>query len=146
MLPRRMAAFAAVLVVALPLLASPLQKEMREVERIRGLSFLHDVETVAIDRGTLPSMLRKQMEKGLPYSWDDYITVLRALHLVDPSTRDVQGKLIDLLDQQVLAFYDPDAHVYYSIKQPPKGLPEMPKDMPFDEAVAAHELTHALQD
>ena len=32
MLPRRMAAFAAFLLVALPLLASPLQKEMREVE------------------------------------------------------------------------------------------------------------------
>jgi hypothetical protein len=91
-------------------------------------------------------MLRKQMEKGLPYSWDDYIVVLRALHLVDPATRDVQGKLIELLDQQVLAFYDPDAHIYYSINQPPKGLPPLPKEMSFEDSVAVHELTHALQD
>ena len=146
MLPRRLAAFLAFLLTALPLLASPLQKEMREVERIRGLSFLHDVDTVAIDRKVLPLMLRDQMEKELPYSWDDYITVLRALHLVDPSTHDVQGALIDLLDQQVLAFYDPDRHVYYSINQPPAGLPALPKEMPFDEAVAVHELTHAMQD
>src|SRR5438552_7714145 len=114
MLPRRLATFIASLLVALPLLASPLQKEMHEVERIRGLSFLHDVDTIAIDRDALPSMLRNQMEKELPYSWEDYIVVLRALHLVDPSTHDVQGALIDLLDQQVLAFYDPDRHVYYS--------------------------------
>src|SRR5947209_3820575 len=146
MLTRRLAAFLTSLVVTLPLLASPLEKSMREVEHLRGLAFLHDVDTIALNRDVLPSILRKQMEKGLPYSWDDYIVVLRALHLVDPSTKDVQGKLIDLLEQQVLAFYDPDAHVYYSIRQPPKGLPEMPKEMSFDHAVAAHELTHALQD
>ena len=146
MLTRRLAAFLTSLVVTLPLLASPLEKSMREVEHLRGLAFLHDVDTIALNRDVLPSILRKQMEKGLPYSWDDYIVVLRALHLVDPSTKDVQGKLIDLLEQQVLAFYDPDAHVYYSIRQPPKGLPEMPKEMSFDDAVAAHELTHALQD
>lgn len=143
---RRLAAFLTALALSLPLSASTLEKPMREVERIRGLSFVHDVKTVAVNRDALPSMLRKQMEKGLPYSWDDYIVVLRALHLVDPTTKDVQGKLIDLLDQQVLAFYDPDDHIYYSINQPPKGLGEMPKEIAFDEAVAVHELTHALQD
>ena len=143
---RRLAASIAALLVALPLLASDLDKPMREVERLRGLTFLHPVQTVAIDRDVLPSMLRKQMEKGLPYSWDDYILVLRALHLVDPSTQNVQGALIDLLNQQVLAFYDPDAHVYYSIKEPPKGLPELPKEMSFEDSVAVHELTHAMQD
>lgn len=143
---RRLAAFVIALLAALPLLASPLEKPMREVEKIRGLTFLRDVDTIAIDRDALPTMLRKQMEKGLPYSWDDYMLVLRSLHLVDPKTDDLQGKLIDLLEQQVLAFYDPDAHVYYSIKTPPKGLPEMPKEMDFDDAVTAHELTHALQD
>jgi hypothetical protein len=143
---RRLAGFVAALVVALPLAAASLEKPMHDVEQIRGLKFLHPVQTIALDRSTLPSMLRKQMEKGMPYSWDDYMVVLHSLHLVDQTTGDLQGKLLALLDQQVLAFYDPDSHVYYSIKQPPSGLPEIPNGVSLDESVAAHELTHALQD
>src|SRR2546430_2546065 len=44
---RLSAAFLALLLVSIPLLASPLEKPMREVERIRGLTFLHDVDSVA---------------------------------------------------------------------------------------------------
>jgi len=142
----RLAGFFAALVIALPLLGDSLEKPMHEVEQLRGLKFLHPVATIQLDRSALPSMLRKQMEKGMPYSWDDYMTVLRALHLVDQTTGDLQGKLLELLDQQVLAFYDPDSHVYYSIKQPPVGLPDVPAGVSLDESVAAHELTHALQD
>jgi len=135
------------LLAAVPALAdATLAQTMRDVERIRALKFKQDVRTVAIDRDRLPVMLRAQMQKGLPYSWDDFLVVLRTLRLVDPSTPDVQGKLIDLLQQQVLAFYDPDTHVYYSINQAPKGLPDTPPEISLDTGVAAHELTHALQD
>lgn len=145
---RRPAAFLVLLLLsAAPALAdATLAGTMRDVERIRALEFKQDVRTVAIDRDRLPVMLRAQMQKGLPYSWDDFLVVLRTLRLVDPGTPDVQGKLIDLLQQQVLAFYDPDSHVYYSINQAPKGLPEAPPEISLDTAVVAHELTHALQD
>jgi len=141
----RALAIAAIFLVAATLTASPLERPMHAVEQIRGLTFVHDVETIAIDRDRLPAMLQAQMEKGLPYSWSDYVTILHLLHLVDPSVKNVEKQLLDLLDQQVLAFYDPDTHVYYSIKQPPKGMPQVP-GMSMDEAVAVHELTHALQD
>jgi hypothetical protein len=49
----------------------------------------------------------------------------------------------------VLAFYDPKAHVYYSIKQMPQ-LPEQAAKMvdpeQLEEMVMVHELMHALQD
>src|SRR5437870_12715176 len=79
---RRATAFAALLLASSPLFASTLDVPMREVEQIRGLKFVHGVDTIAIDRDRLPAMLRAQMEKGLPYSWSDYVTILHALHLV----------------------------------------------------------------
>lgn len=143
---RRFAGFLAAVAVAVPLFAGSLDKTMRDVEQIRQLKFIHPVDTIALDRSVLPSMLRKQMEKSMPYSWDDYMVVLGSLHLVDPSTKNLEDKLLNLLNSQVLAFYDPDSHVYYSIKQPPTGLPDVPAGVSLDESVAAHELTHALQD
>jgi hypothetical protein len=43
--------------------ASPLQKEMREVERLRGLTFLHDVTLRTIDRSELRPLIRDQLAK-----------------------------------------------------------------------------------
>jgi hypothetical protein len=129
--------------------ASPLRPGMDAVEEIRGRKFLHDVKTVAIDRADLSKHLRAQMVQSTPYSLDDWTTVLRALQLVDPQTKDLVPKLLTLYESQVLAFYDPQAHTYYSIKQ----LPKLPGDAAkltdpktLEEMVMVHELTHALQD
>jgi hypothetical protein len=149
---RRLMQFVAALLLtapALPLIAapSPLTASMHEVERIRGLKFDHDIRHVDIGRDELPSRLRAQMAKSMPYSFDDYMLVLRALQLVDGKNDKLMTQLVDLYQSQVLAFYDPLDHVYYSIREMPKTMdamgldPEAMRDM-----VVIHELTHALQD
>jgi hypothetical protein len=126
--------------------AASIDQSMRDVERIRGLKFLHPVRTVSIDRARLPSILHEQIEKSLPYSFDDYLLVLTSLRLVDPGAKNLEASMIGLMEQQVLAFYDPLTHVYYAIAGMPAGLPAGASALGLDDAVAVHELTHAIQD
>ena len=145
---RRLMLFAAALLLAVSAsAASPLAAPMRDVERIRGLRFEHDIRHVSIGRDELPARLRAQMVKSMPYSFDDYMLVLRSLQLVDGKNEQLMTQLLDLYQSQVLAFYDPLDHVYYSIREMPKAVeatgldPEAMRDM-----VVIHELMHALQD
>lgn len=128
---------------------SPLDPGMRAVEAIRGRRFAHPVRNVTIDRSELAGHLREQMIKSTPYSMEEWGTVLRALQLVDLEPAKILPNLISLYESQVLAFYDPHAHVYYSIRQ----LPKLPDTMTavadpemMEETVMVHELMHALQD
>lgn len=129
--------------------ASSLEPGMKAVEKIRGRKFIHDVKNVTIDRSELTTHLREQMLKSTPYSLEDWGTVLRSLQLVDDPPAEILPKLLALYESQVLAFYDPYSHTYYSIKQLPKLPPEAAKladpEM-LRETVMVHELTHALQD
>ena len=129
--------------------AASLEPGMKAVEKIRGRKFLHDVKNVIIDRSDLTKHLQEQMLKTTPYSMEDWGTVLRSLQLVDVPPAQILPKLLALYESQVLAFYDPYTHTYYSIKQMPKLPPEAAKladpEM-LEETVMVHELTHALQD
>jgi hypothetical protein len=129
--------------------ASPLKPGMQAVEEIRGRKFVHDVKNVSIDRADLSKHLHAQMEKLTPYSLDDWGTVLRALQLVDVENKQLVPKLLALYEAQVLAFYDPQTHTYYSIKQLPKlpeGATKLVDPKMLEETVMVHELMHALQD
>ena len=89
------------------------------------------------------------MAKSIPYSLEDWGVMLRALQLVDIESSKIVPQLLELYESQVLAFYDPHSHTYYSIKQLPK-LPESVTTMAdpkmLEQTVMVHELTHALQD
>lgn len=128
--------------------ASPLDPGIKAVEQIRGRSFTAQVRNVTIDRSELSGHLRSQMERSTPYSFAEWSTILRALQLVDGETADLLPSLLSLYEAQVLAFYDPQSHTYYSIRQ----LPELPEEAKLadpkvlEETVMVHELTHALQD
>ena len=127
---------------------SPLKPGMDAVEKIRGLAFKNDVKNVTIDRSELGKHLQEQMVRSTPYSLEDWGRILRALQLVDVEGKEILPKLLSLYESQVLAFYDPQAHTYYSIKQLPK-LPDAAKladPKVLEETVMVHELTHALQD
>jgi hypothetical protein len=129
--------------------ASPLEPGMKAVEKIRGRKFVKEVKTVAIDRKDLQKHLHEQMLKSTPYSIDDWGIVLRSLQLVDEPPAEILPKLYTLYESQVLAFYDPYSHTYYSIKQLPKLQGEMARMIDpemLEETVMVHELTHALQD
>jgi len=144
---RRLSVLAAALVLlGTAPAATSLDREMREVARLRGLTFLHSVKEKTIDRSQLRPLIKEQLEKEIPYSIDDYIRVLKALQLIDASTPDVAGKMFDLYDAQVLAFYDPTSHTYFSIRQLPDALAGVPDSSALRESVVLHELTHALQD
>jgi hypothetical protein len=145
---KRLIATAVALLISSAALAqdASLDAPMHEVEKIRGHKFLHPVAHQTIDRSELSPRLRDQLAKSLPYPAEDLVTVLRALQLVDRDTKDVIGKMLELYEQQVLAFYDPQTHVYYSLKQ---SAPAVGSDVDpglLAQTVAIHELTHALQD
>jgi len=126
--------------------ATSIDKDMREVERLRGLTFLHPVAQKTIDRTELRPLIREQLAKEIPYSLDDYIRVLKALQLIDPKASHVVDKMFELYDSQVLAFYDPTTHTYFAIRQLPKAIANIGDSSMLRESVVLHELTHALQD
>jgi hypothetical protein len=128
--------------------ASPLTPAMKAVEQIRGRKFTGDVRNVTIDRADLAKHLEEQMAKTTPYPLEDWGRILRSLQLVDIDGRQIVPQLLALYESQVLAFYDPHSHTYYSIKQLPK-LPDAAKladPKMLEETVMVHELTHAMQD
>jgi hypothetical protein len=126
--------------------ASPLDPYKAAVEKIRGRKFLTDVKNVTIERAKLPAMLREQMARELPYTLDEWVTILRAMQLVDVDAAQVVPKLLALYESQVLAFYDPHTHTYYSIDKVPEKLKSMGDPKMLEEMVAVHELQHAIQD
>ena len=149
MIRRRPARLLIVFLLASCANASPLAPGMKAVEEIRGRKFTGEVRNVSIDRADLARHLKQQMEKSTPYSLQDWGRVLRALQLVDVQPDEILPKLLSLYESQVLAFYDPHAHTYYSIKQLPKLPPEAAKlvdPKTLEETVMVHELMHALQD
>lgn len=118
------------------------------MERIRGLSFLGPVTTIELNRADLPKNLREQFQKTLPYSTEEWVDVLRALRLVDPGTsaEPVVSSLIKLYESQVLAYYDPPSKTFYTVRQLPDAVRDLPMAADLDTGIAVHELTHALQD
>ena len=144
---RRLSILAAAVALLGATTAAPsLDQEMREVSRLRGLTFVHSVKEKTIDRSQLRPLIKEQLEKEIPYSIDDYIRVLKALQLIDASATDVADKMFALYDSQVLAFYDPTSHTYFAIRQLPEALAGVPDSSALKESVVLHELTHALQD
>lgn len=144
---RRFSTLAAALVLVVSQAsAASLQQTMKDVARLRGVTFTGEVTQRSVLRADLPKLLRAQMAKELPYSLDDYVFILRALQLVDAKATSVIDKMIDLYQSQVLAFYDPQTHVYYAIPELPAVARAVGSADLLQEAIAVHELTHALQD
>lgn len=126
--------------------ADPLDPYKAAVEKIRGRKFVTEVKNVRLERARLPEVLRAQMAKELPYSLEDWVTMLRALQLVDTDAQQVVPKLLGLYESQVLAFYDPQTHTYFSLDSVPAKLQSMGDPKMLEEMVAVHELQHAIQD
>ncbi len=141
-MPLRTLLAAALLLLPSLAIAQPLDAAMREVEEVRGVAFDGPVEVVTIPRTDLRKTLEAQIAKSSPVPIADYLAILGALQVLDRQ-EGALDQLMELYEAQVLAFYDPETRKYYTFDQAPGGgaMPEM-----MGDAVAVHELTHALQD
>jgi hypothetical protein len=126
--------------------AEPLSTAMREVERLRGLTFVHDVAQRSVNRDDLRALLRAEVVKSFPYAPEQYVEILSAFQLVDTRSPELIDKLLDLYQSQVLAFYDPRSHTYFAVRELPAAVAGLGDPQLLQQSVVVHELVHALQD
>jgi hypothetical protein len=119
-------------------------KELREeIERqvvaIRGLQFKHPVDYQVLNRKEIKQTIAGKL--GEVFSEKEFANMTEAMAALGllPPKFPLRQKYIDLLGEQVAAFYDQHAHKLF-----------MYEDASLENAqnrvVLAHELTHALQD
>ena len=139
-------ALAALILAGATASAAPLTEAMREVERLRGLTFVRDVTQRTVDRDELRALLRAEVVKSVPYSPEQYVSILAAFQLIDSSSPALIDKLLDLYQSQVLAFYDPRSHTYFAVRELPQAMAGLGDAEMLRQSVVMHELMHALQD
>ena len=111
----------------------------REVAAIRGLEFKTPVDYQVLNRKEIKQTIAGKLSEV--YSEQEFKDMTEAMAAVGllPTGYPLREKYIDLLGEQVAAFYDQHAHKLF-----------MYEDASLEQAqnrvVLAHELTHALQD
>ncbi|MCX6899928.1 MAG: hypothetical protein NT105_14660 [Verrucomicrobia bacterium] len=111
----------------------------REVEQGRGLKFLRPVAYGSMKSAEFKGFLKKKIRgEYTPQEIRDYSRALGMIGLV-PEGVDFEAKVMEVMDEQVAAFYDQDAGLLYTFADSPlQGNLKL--------MILAHELTHALQD
>jgi hypothetical protein len=131
----------------------------KQVEKLRGIKMQQPVKVGVYDRETLKAFLLKTAEKELtPERIGPQVRAYVLLELV-PKDFDYKKTLLEILNEQIGGFYDPDTKelrlIDRSAASPEssdgkldqyikKQLDAIGVDM--DSVTMAHELTHALQD
>lgn len=113
----------------------------RQVEKTRGLTFTGKVESYFMTRNDLAKYQEADFRKSNPPSEiSRYTKILETLGFV-PKGFDLARVYIDLLNEQVLGFYDPETKkLYMVVESDPNKL------TPLVKFTAEHELTHGVQD
>jgi len=110
-----------------------------EVEEERGLKFLKPVSYRSMKsaefRGFLVKKIRQQYT---PAQMRDYARSLAMVGLL-PEGTDFEAKMMEVMDEQVAAFYDQDKAELYTFT-------DSPLTSNLKRMIVAHEVTHALQD
>ncbi len=118
----------------------PLRAEVeRDTARLRNLPFRKPVEYKTLRRADVRDVLRLKLEEH--YSDADFANLevgYAAMGLLPEGFRLKEG-YINLLGEQVAAFYDQHAHRLYLFDH-------TTMDSAQNRMILAHELTHALQD
>lgn len=111
----------------------------RDVAAIRDLPFLGPVQYRTMTREELPGYIRRLIESELPGNAFERVAAgWEALGLLPPGI-DLEELYLDLMTEQVAAFYDPREHELWLFD-------EASLDNEMTKMILAHELTHALQD
>ena len=123
------------------LAANKSQREVveRQVEKIRGLEFKQPVDYAVLNRKEIKQTISQKLADVFSEEEFRHMTDAMAAIGLLPPKYPLREKYIDLLGEQVAAFYDQHQHKLV-----------MYEDATLDNAqnrvVLAHELTHALQD
>jgi hypothetical protein len=111
----------------------------RETSRIRGLSFKRPVTYDVVSRATINKVIgQKLSEQYSEAEFEDARLGYVALGLI-PTDFNLKQHYIDLLGEQVAAFYDQHAHKLFMFEDASLANPQ-------NRVILSHELTHALQD
>ena len=109
------------------------------VARLRGLAFQRPVSYREIPRTDLPALLRQKLAQQVPDQEFSQTSVsLAALGLL-PAGLDLKKTYLDLLGEQIGAFYDQHSAELFTFSG--QSL-----DNSQNRVILAHELTHALED
>ena len=119
------------------------QTRRKEIERtvagLRGLEFLRPVSYKEIPRAELPAILRQKLAQQVPdQEFGDTSISLAALGLL-PAGLDLKKTYLDLLGEQIGAFYDQHTAELFTFSG-------QPLENGQNRVILAHELTHALED
>ncbi len=111
----------------------------RTVERIRGLKFLRPVDYNELRRDEIRAVVLRVLEQQI--SDEEFANSTAALVNMGflPHNADLKNNLVDLLSEQIAAFYDQHTHKLFMFR----GSDLRRADQ---RIILAHELTHALQD
>ncbi|MFI5181947.1 MAG: hypothetical protein ACHQPI_11185 [Thermoanaerobaculia bacterium] len=164
--PQRPPALVALVLVAFAILSVPAQGDSESlperlpaavadaqklVERIRGVPFPGTIASAVLPEKELPRVLEKKLAEDLPVSFERYSASLVALGLVPPE-KDLKRRMLKLYARQVAAFYDPDEKKFFVVPErsdeaasTAAGFGAGAEGL-LEQALLAHELTHALQD
>ena len=111
----------------------------KEVEDVRGLKFLKPVAYRTMASTELKAFLgNKLREEYSSAEMRDYARALAMIGLV-PEDVDFEATIMEVMGEQVAAFYDQDTAQLYTFS-------DSPLTGNMDRMIVAHEMTHALQD
>lgn len=115
------------------------QRIEKQVSGIRGLPFKKTVHYQRITRKELPAYLIQELRAE--YSEVEFKQYLQSLAVIGflPKDVDLEKVLIDLMGEQVAAFYDPKKGELFTFET-------FDLNRLGDQVIYAHEVTHALQD
>ena len=110
-----------------------------EVEEVRGLKFLQPLAYRSMKSADFKNFLVKKIrEEYTPQEIRDYSRSLAMVGLV-PEGVDFEACVMQVMDEQVAAFYDQDKGELYTFA-------DSPLTGSLNRMILAHEMTHALQD
>ena len=109
---------------------------MADLEKLRGLKFKHTVVAAEQSLEAFRDEMLAELDEMLPKDRrDDLVQGLLRFGMIDRAI-DLESELANLMMTQVAGYYDAETDRFFYL---PIGLEDI-------EAVAAHELVHALQD
>ncbi|MDQ3623437.1 MAG: hypothetical protein M3463_13265 [Verrucomicrobiota bacterium] len=111
----------------------------KEVVAIRGLAFKQPVDYQVLNRPQIKETIAKKLSELFSEQEFRHMTTALALLGLLPENYPLREKYIDLLGEQVAAFYDQHQHKLFMFE-------DASLESAQNRVVLAHELTHALQD